>query len=64
VKVSAMRTMFDEIATPKDKKVSVAVPDAGTHVIGSNIRSHDVAGVQRQIENFLVNIAGIKKTAP
>ncbi|RYF92585.1 MAG: alpha/beta fold hydrolase, partial [Chitinophagaceae bacterium] len=64
VKVSAMHTMFNEIATPKDKKVSVAVPDAGTHVIGSYIRSHDVAGVQRQIENFLVNVAGIKKVTP
>lgn len=64
VKVSAMRTMFDEIATPAQKKLAVAVPDAGTHVIGSYIRSHDVAGVQRQIENFLQNIAGIKKATP
>ncbi|HTE25307.1 alpha/beta hydrolase [Flavitalea sp.] len=64
VKVSAMQRMFDELATPASKKVAVAMPNTGTHVIGSYIRSHDVTGVQREIENFLVNIAGIKKVGP
>ena len=59
VKVSAMANMFAQISTPADKKRSVAIPNAGTHVIGSYIRSHDVAGVQREIENFLIRVAGI-----
>jgi pimeloyl-ACP methyl ester carboxylesterase len=61
VKVSAMANMFEEISTPADKKRSVAIPNAGTHVIGSYIRSHDVAGVQREIEIFLIKVAGIPK---
>jgi pimeloyl-ACP methyl ester carboxylesterase len=61
VKVSAMANMFDQIATPADKKRSVAIPNAGTHVIGSYIRSHDVAGVQREIEIFLIKVAGIPR---
>lgn len=64
VKVSAMQRMFTEISTPADKKRSVAIPNAGTHVIGSYIRSKDVSGVQHQIEDFLVNVAGIKKITP
>jgi len=61
VKVSAMANMFDQIATPASKKRSVAIPNAGTHVIGSYIRSHDVAGVQREIEIFLIKVAGIPR---
>jgi pimeloyl-ACP methyl ester carboxylesterase len=64
VKVSAMHRMFEELSTPSSKKVAVAVPDAGTHVIGSYIRSHDVAGVQHQIEKFLSEVAGLKPHVP
>jgi pimeloyl-ACP methyl ester carboxylesterase len=64
VKVSAMQRMFAELATPASKKRAVAMPNTGTHVIGSYIRSHDVTGVQREIEDFLVSIAGIKKVGP
>jgi hypothetical protein len=56
--------MFEELSTPADKKVAVAVPGAGTHVIGSYIRSHDVAGVQREIEKFLSRAAGLKPQFP
>jgi pimeloyl-ACP methyl ester carboxylesterase len=64
VKVSAMQRMFSQISTPPSRKRAVAMPNAGTHVIGSYIRSNDVSGVQHQIEDFLVNVAGIKKTTP
>ncbi|RYG04121.1 MAG: alpha/beta hydrolase [Chitinophagaceae bacterium] len=61
VKVSAMKEMFDEISTPAAQKKQVAMPNAGTHVIGSYIRSNDVAGVQKQIEDFFQTTLGLKK---
>jgi pimeloyl-ACP methyl ester carboxylesterase len=58
VKVSAMLDMFKELGTPGNKKRSVAMPNAGDHVIGSYIRSNDVAGVEREIEKFMQEIVG------
>src|SRR5579862_608953 len=55
VKVSAMMTMFDELSTPDSLKKKLAIPDAGNHVIGSYIRSHDAAAVQSAIESFMIN---------
>ena len=59
VKVSAMKEMFNELGTPRDKKLAVAMPNTGSHVIGSYIKSNDVAGVEMQIENFLKNVLKI-----
>lgn len=59
VKVSAMKTMFNQLGTPPDKKVSVAMPNAGNHVIASYIKSNDVKGVESQIENFFKNVLKI-----
>jgi pimeloyl-ACP methyl ester carboxylesterase len=56
VKVSSMLTMFDELGTPDSLKKKQAIPDAGTHVIGSYIRSHAVEDVQRQIEKFMTDV--------
>jgi len=53
VKVSAELEMFDQIGTPADLKYKEAIPEAGTHVIGSGIRSHDVPGVEKGVEHFL-----------
>jgi hypothetical protein len=53
VKVSAMLTMFDQLGTPPELKRKQAMPNTGNHVIGSYIRSHDVEGVQEQIEKFM-----------
>lgn len=58
VKVSAMKQMFGEIKTPDNKKRAVAMPKTGNHVIGSYIKSKDVEGVQREIENFLNSVLG------
>jgi len=60
VKVSAIKEMFDELGTPADKKREVAIPNAGNHVIGSWIRSHDVQSVEREAEKFMTEVLGIK----
>lgn len=60
VKVSAIKEMFDELGTPADKKREVAIPNAGNHVIGSWIRSHDVPSVEREAEKFMTEVLGIK----
>ncbi|HXD76354.1 MAG TPA: alpha/beta fold hydrolase [Puia sp.] len=56
VKVSAELAMFDELGTPADLKYKKAIPNAGTHVIGSSIRSHDVPGVESGISDFMTGI--------
>jgi esterase/lipase len=61
VKVSAMKTMFDQLGTPANEKRSIAMPNTGTHVIGSYIRSNDVEGVQRETEKFMTEVLGMKK---
>jgi pimeloyl-ACP methyl ester carboxylesterase len=64
VKVSAMLTMFDELGTSVDRKREVAMPNTGNHVIGSPIKSHDVDGVQREIEQFMTEELGLSKQIP
>ena len=59
VKVSAMLNMFSELGTPPALKYKQAIPDAGTHVICSSLRSHDVEGVGDGIEKFLTKIAHV-----
>jgi pimeloyl-ACP methyl ester carboxylesterase len=61
VKVSAMLTMFDELGTPDSLRRKQAMPDAGTHVIGSYIRSSDVEGVQKEIEKFMIEVMHLKE---
>lgn len=39
VKVKPMLKMFDHLGTPADSKVKVAFPEAGDHVIGSELKS-------------------------
>lgn len=52
VKVSAMLQMFQQLGTPKLLKKSVAIPNAGDHVIGSYITSKDIPEVEKQINLF------------
>ena len=61
VKVSAMLKMFDEIGTSANLKRKVAMPGTGDHVIGSPFKSKDAAGVQREIETFMLEILRLKK---
>jgi len=56
VKVSAELKMFDELGTSPALKYKEDIPRAGTHVICSGIRSHDVPGVERAIGHFMSDI--------
>jgi pimeloyl-ACP methyl ester carboxylesterase len=59
VKVSAELSMFDELGTPDSLKYKLAIPEAGTHVNGSSIRSNDVAGVEKGVVHFMSDILHI-----
>lgn len=56
VDVKAMLKMFDELKTPADKKMKMAMPLTGDHVIGSYIKSKDLDGVQRETAQFLQQV--------
>lgn len=58
VKVSAMLKMYDELGSVNKRKV--AMPNTGDHVLGSPIKSHDVEGVQREIERFMKEVLQLK----
>ncbi len=61
VKVTAMLDMFDELGTPAALKRKLALPNTGDHVIGSPIKSRDVESVQKEIENFLINVLSVPR---
>lgn len=56
VRVDAMRTMFEQVATPNSLKKEVALPNTGDHVIGSYIKSGDVQSVIDVSTEFLEEI--------
>jgi esterase/lipase len=56
VKVSAMKQMFTEIASPENIKRAVALPNTENHVIASPIKSKDVEGVQNETSKFLMEV--------
>ncbi|MCX8490191.1 MAG: hypothetical protein ORN54_03910 [Cyclobacteriaceae bacterium] len=60
VSVNAIIRMNQQLGTPDSLKVAVAIPQAGTHVIGSYIRSKDVFSVERAVENFAVEKLGMR----
>ena len=62
VKVSAMKRMFRQLGTPDSLKRSIAVPTAGAHVLGSLIKSKDVATVQQDCERFAIDILHLTPT--
>jgi hypothetical protein len=59
VKVSAALEMFDQLGTTPGLKYKQAIPEAGTHVIGSSVRSHDVEGVEKGVVHFLSEVVHI-----
>jgi hypothetical protein len=52
VKVSSMLQMFEQLSTVGSFKKSVAIPNAGDHVLGSYITSKDIPEVEKQINLF------------
>jgi pimeloyl-ACP methyl ester carboxylesterase len=61
VSVPRMLEMFEQVQTPVDKKVKVAFPETGDHVIASSITSKDWEGVLRETKRFLEEVAGARK---
>ena len=61
VKVSAMKRMFTQLATPDSLKRQVAISNADNHVLGSPIKSKDIESVKKEIEKFAI---GVLKLAP
>jgi esterase/lipase len=56
VKVSAMKRMFRQLGTPDSLKREIAIPNAGEHVIGSYIKSKDLAAVGANCEKFALEV--------
>lgn len=52
VMVSEMLKMNEQLATPDSLKVTVAVPNAAAHVLGSPMASKDVATVYAEMQKF------------
>ncbi|HVU98766.1 MAG TPA: alpha/beta hydrolase [Puia sp.] len=63
VKVSAELNMFDQLGTPAALKYKEAMPEAGTHVLTSSIRSHDIPGVEKGISHFLSDIVHLPEVS-
>lgn len=61
VKVSAMKRMFKQLGTPENNKRAVAIPNAGDHVIGSPIKSKDVATVKSECIKFAREVLQLKE---
>jgi esterase/lipase len=64
VKVEAMQRMFQQLGTPADLKKSVAVPNAGDHVIGSYIKSKDLVTVENEAVAFMEKMLKMKRISP
>lgn len=56
LKVSAMKRMFTQLATPDSLKRQIAIPNAENHVLGSPIKSKDVESVKNEVVKFAVEI--------
>jgi pimeloyl-ACP methyl ester carboxylesterase len=62
VKVSAEKKMFDELGTPPSLKRAVDIPNAGGHVLGSYITSHDLPSVKEAINTFAQDVLHLRDT--
>lgn len=60
VSVKAMKKMFEQVATPADKKQQFAIPGAQNHVLGSHVISKDIPSVEKHITEFLTGVMGMK----
>jgi len=60
VRVDAMQKMFSQLGTPEDQKVEKVFPDAGDHVIASELISNSIDKVVQETLNFGEQILGLK----
>ncbi len=63
VSVAALLKMYDELGTPAGKKRKEAFPDAGAHVIASDLTTEDWPVVQAATSKFLREVMGINPGA-
>ena len=59
VSVKRMKEMYDQLGTPADQKREVALTDAGTHIIGSDIFNHHLESVWAPITAFCEEILSL-----
>jgi hypothetical protein len=52
--------MFRQLGTPTALKVEKAMPNTGTHVIGSAIKSNDFQSVEAEITYFLMRVLNLQ----
>ena len=60
VKVNAIQKMMQQIATPSNLKMEMAMPNTGNHVIASPIVSKDIVSVEQATAKFMQELI-IKK---
>ncbi len=60
VKVTAIKRMFSQLATPDNLKRIAAVPEAGDHVIGSYVKSKDLETVRKECRQFAIEVLKMK----
>ncbi len=53
VKVNAIRKMMQQIATPTNLKMEMAMPNTGSHVLASPIVSNDIVSVEKATAKFM-----------
>ena len=63
VKVSAMIEMNKQLTTPNSMKKTVAIPNAGGHVLGSHVVSKDLTSVKNEIEKFAIETLEMQKVS-
>ena len=57
VSVPAMLDMYASVSTPENKKRKVAFPEAGDHVIASNLKTESWDKVLQESISFLEEVA-------
>jgi esterase/lipase len=60
VSVKRMHEFFDQVATPADKKVKKAFPEAGHHVISSHLMSRSIPEVEQATYDFAEKVLGLQ----
>jgi esterase/lipase len=60
VKVGAIQKMMQQIATPANLKMEMAMPNTGSHVLASPIVSNDIVSVEQATAKFIKEVI-IKK---
>jgi len=56
IKVSAIQKMMQQIATPSNLKMEMAMPNTGEHVLASPIVSNDIVSVEKATAKFMKEV--------